>query len=227
MTQVLPTILGIWLFWSTIVYWIWNRQLDQVPEETFEILQQQSQDLRAGFTILDENLIQEVLQRTCLDLPCTLQELKIKEGRKPEAKQQNIRIIAQMHAFDIPIFLEVLHRLPYVLLLDGFEIHLYDKQAKILVNLKQFQPNIVQEEWLAQSDIAVEHLELLHQANQVRQWNEFYDQQVSIFEEMEHHWENLFPLLGEKILLLQDLRGVLTYQHQKGFTLMPLEKQDE
>ncbi len=223
--QSLVTLVGFVLLFGICTKQVLRYQFSNIDDEQLQNLVEQQHILVNQQQAFDTASFLQILNRVCLSLDCSVEELTSEVTDIAPLQSQSIRMIVATELYNIPIFLDVLRAHPYRFSLDGLEVHNAAPAVQIQVRLSRtLLPNeIIEPKWV--SNLGWDESELTRIRAIYKSWltNRWSGQVSAERQEAGVEWTRLYGTLNRDLWRVHQQNGSLVYTPETGITMRVIE----
>lgn len=217
--QVSIAILGLWVISGIVQQFLLKRALIEAYHSSGSEIQTQLYDFKASFPLSSTPEILETLNDLCEPLGCLVESLELSTFAENAQNVEEIRMVAVANPEDIPIVLEVFHRLPHHWSVSGLEVQAFEQPFRFQV---RFQRDLLYEnsiEWHPLMKIMFVSSTDEQQIATLLEWQtykHYYEVHRATLSENNKKWGQLYQSLNTPLWTLRSNPGKLTFTPTDG-----------
>ena len=219
--QSVVTLVGFVLLFGLCTKQVLRYQFSKVTEVQLQELSVHQRALASQQQVYVEASFLEVLDRVCVSIGCSIEDLTSEVVNDPPLQKQSVRIIATTDMFNVPILLDVLRAHPYTFSLNGLEVHALEKPVKVQFRLSRtlLPQDISEPDWvtsLGWTESEQVRIRALYGSWLTSKWSERFNEENrrSIVD-----WATLYGTLNKDLWNVYRQRGTLIYTPENGVVL--------
>ena len=223
--QSLVTLAGFSLLFGICTKEVLRYQFSKFDDGQLQNLVEQQQIVAKQQQAFDKESFLLILNRVCLSLDCSVEELTSQVTDISPLQSQSIRIVLSTGLYNIPILLDVLRAHPYRFSLDGLEVRTVVDPVQIQVRLSRtlLPDEIIEPEWV--SNLGWDESELTRIRVIYKSWltNRWIGQVSVERQEANVEWTQLYGTLNRDLWRVHQQNGSLVYTPETGIAIRVME----
>ena len=223
--QVAIAALGLWGISGIVQQYLLKQALMDAYRGNATEIQAQLGEFKSTFPKSSKREIMRLMDDVCASLECAVESVEISSVDDVHLNQEEIRVVAQAKPEDIPIVLEVFHRLPHLWSLTGLEVQGFEQPFRFQVRLQRelVQPNLIEWHPVVQSVFLSSMDE--EQIATLLEWQaykHYYEQSTNERAQLHQEWGRLYQSLNMPLWKLRSTPGKLTFTPSEGVRIQSL-----
>lgn len=182
-------------------------------------IQAQLGEFKSVFPISSKREVMRLMDDLCASLECAVESVEIFSVNDVHLTQEEIRLVAQAKPEDIPIVLEVFHRLPHLWSLTGLEVQGFEQPFRFQVRLQRdlVQPKLIEWHSVVQSlFLSSMDEEQIATLLEWQSYKHYFEQIPNERAQLQQEWEWLYQSLNVPLWKLRSTPGKLTFTPLDG-----------
>ena len=223
--QSVVTLVGFALLFGVCTKQVLRYQFSKIDDGQLQNLVEQQHIVSNQQQAFDKASFLQILNRVCLSLECSVEELTSQVTEIAPLQSESIRMVVATGLYNIPILLDVLRAHPYRFSLDGLEVHNVVDPVQIQVRLSRtlLPDEIIEPEWVSNlgwNDSELSRIRAIYKLWLTNRWSG----QVSLERQKAGvEWTQLYGTLNRDLWRVHQQSGSLVYTPETGITIRVME----
>lgn len=223
--QVAIAALGVWGVSGIVQQYLLKQALMDAYRGNATDIQAQLSEFKSVFPTSSEREVMRLMDDLCASLECAVESVEISSVKDIHLTQEVVRMVAQAKPEDIPIVLEVFHRLPHLWSITGLEVQGFEEPFRFQVRLQRdlVQPNLIEWHPVVQSlFLSSTDEEQIATLLEWQAYKHYFEQSTHERAQLHQEWGRLYQSLNIPLWKLRSSPGKLTFTQSEGVRLQSL-----
>ena len=219
--QSIVTLVGFVLLFGLCTKQFLRYQFSSVTDLQLQELSEHQRVLSLQQQPYDETSFLSVIDRVCIPMKCSIEDLTSEIVEVPPFQKQSLRLVASIELYNIPILLDVFRAHPYRFSLEGVEVHAMAETVKVQIRLSRtlFPQDISEPDWVA--NLGWTEAELIRITALYGSWltSRWAEKSTAEYRSALVDWTTLYGTLHRDLWRVYRQKGALVYTPETGIVL--------
>ena len=223
--QIAIAAFGIWVVSGVVQQYLLKQALINAFQSNAEDIQNQLTEFKSSFPKSSKQDLDGLMNDFCESVLCSVESIDLSTSNEGVLTIEELRMVAVAQPEDVPIILEVFHRLPQRWLVVGLEVQGYEQPLRFQVRLQRHLVQVDHVEWhpIIQSLLLTELDEV--QINTLLEWQaykHYFEEELEQVRQNSQDWGRLYQSLNKPLWTLRTHPGKIIYTPVDGVRLQSL-----